>query len=92
MNFEWNDEKAKRNTIKHGISFQIATFAFDDPYALIIDDTKHSMYESRQWLIGNSGSGILVVVFTIRGQATRIISARKATRKERREYEQNKRI
>jgi len=46
--FEWDDEKAERNTLKHGISFEMALFAFDDPYALIMDDEKHSTDEHRQ--------------------------------------------
>ena len=94
MAFEWNNEKARRNAVKHGISFETAAFAFDDPYAFVMQDTKHSTHETRQWLIGDSGAGILVVVFTIRspGQTIRIISSRRASRKERREYEKNKRV
>lgn len=94
MTFEWNNQKAKQNALKHGISFKTATFAFDDPYALILEDSKHSTHETRQWLIGDSGASVLVVVFTIRppGQTIRIISARRANRKERRSYEKNKRV
>ncbi|MBK8576284.1 MAG: BrnT family toxin [Elusimicrobia bacterium] len=93
MRFVWDDEKAVANSMKHGIGFKIATFAFDDPCALILEDTKHSLQEPRQWLIGNSGKGILVVVFTLRlaGNLIRIISARRATRLERSQYEENKR-
>jgi len=66
VTFEWDNEKGRRNAIKHRISFKTETFAFDDPYALIMEDTKHSAHEIRQWLIGDSGLGILIVVFTIR--------------------------
>ncbi len=92
--FEWDNEKAKRNALKHKISFKTATFAFDDPYAFVMEDPKHSTREFRQWLIGDSGSGILVIVFTTRppGRIIRIISARRSKRKERKIYEENKRI
>ncbi len=94
VTFEWNDKKAELNASKHGISFKTAAFAFDDPNAFIIEDAKHSIHETRQWLIGDSGFGMLVVVFTLRppDQTIRIISARRASRRERRIYEKNKRI
>ncbi len=93
-NFEWDDDKAELNAIKHGISFESAACAFDDPYYCILEDRKHSDQERRHWLIGDSGFGIVVVVFTIRQpeRAVRIISARFATQRERRIYEQNKRV
>lgn len=47
MKFEWDDKKAERNSLKHGISFEMAAFAFDDPYALIMDNEKHSADERR---------------------------------------------
>jgi hypothetical protein len=91
--FEWDSQKAKNNAIKHGVRFIFATFSFDDPFAFIIEDEKHSNLEPRYWLIGDSETGVLVVVFTIRDDdVIRIISARKASRKERVMYEQSKRI
>jgi hypothetical protein len=92
MRFEWDTEKAERNALKHGVSFETAVFAFDDPCALIMEDPKHSTHELRQWLIGDSGAGVLVAVFTVRppGRVIRIISARKAKRKERKIYEESK--
>ncbi|MFI5347858.1 MAG: BrnT family toxin [Elusimicrobiota bacterium] len=92
--FEWDPTKASRNSLKHGTSFQTASFAFDDPDALTIEDHRHSTHEARRWLIGDSGSGVLVVVFTIRppGKRIRIISARRAGRTERRRYEEEKRF
>jgi len=92
--FEWNSGKADRNALKHGIAFQTAAFAFDDPYAIILEDEKHSAREPRRWLIGDSGAGVLVVVFTLRppGDRIRIISARRAGRAERRVYEEEKRV
>ncbi|MBU2574800.1 MAG: BrnT family toxin [Elusimicrobia bacterium] len=94
MKFEWDDKKAERNTLKHGISFKMTTFAFDDPYALIVEDEKHSAHERRQWLIGDSGENVLIIVFTMRlpGGNIRIISARRANRRERRLYEESKGI
>ncbi len=94
MKFEWDGRKAEQNTLKHGISFEVAVFAFDAPYALILDGEKHSTAEHRQWLIGDSGEKVLVIVFTIclpRGNA-RIVSARRANRRERRLYEESKGI
>ena len=92
--YEWDADKARRNALKHGIVFRTATFAFDDPDAFIMDDPEHSADEPRQWLIGDSGRGILVIVFTTRppGQTIRIISARRASRRERITYEENKRV
>ena len=94
MRFEWDDKKAERNALKHGISFEMAAFAFDDPYALTLEDEKHSAHEQRQWLIGDSGKKVLIVVFTMRppGGNIRIVSARRANRRERRMYEESKRI
>lgn len=67
--------------------------AFDDPFALIAEDGKHSSErEKREWLIGESDEGVLVVVFTRRVVRYRIISARRANRKERKLYEEAKRV
>ena len=95
MRFEWDDAKARFNAGKHGVTFDEAITAFDDPYGLIALDEKHSSAEERrEWLIGESDHGILVVVFTKRerGRILRIISARRASRRERTRYEENKRI
>lgn len=94
MRFEWDDRKAAINFAKHHLTFQKAVTAFDDPFALITLDYKHSISEKREWLLGKSDSGILVVVFTIRqpGNVYRIISARKANKKEREHYEQIKKF
>ena len=95
MRFEWDAGKASRNSGKHGIAFDQAITAFDDPFALIAPDERHSRAEElREWLIGESDDGVLVVVFTRRqaGQICRIISARRASRRERRRYEEFKRV
>lgn len=92
--FEWDNRKAERNALKHGISFAMAAFAFDDPFALILDDEKHSSHERRHWLIGDSEAKVMVIVFTMRptSGSIRIVSARRANRRERRIYEENKGI
>lgn len=94
MKFEWDENKSKQNLKKHGIHFSLAVTVFDDPFALIAPDEKHSTAtEERKWIIGKSDKGVLVIVFTIRlRQVYRIISARKANKKERETYEKYKRI
>lgn len=90
MRFEWHAGKAAANLKKHRVSFEEARRAFDDPFALRAADEKHStLRETREWLIGEADIGILVVVFTIRGSGSvyRLISARRANRKERAVYE-----
>lgn len=95
MRFDWDERKSESNLIKHHVVFADAITAFDDPFALIAPDTKHSTAtEERRWLIGNSDVGLIVIVFTVRqpGAVHRLISARRASRKERTRYEKTKRI
>jgi uncharacterized DUF497 family protein len=88
QSFEWDERKALLNLAKHGIEFRLAAFVFSDPAGLWIMDDEHSLVEQRQKIIGDSEKGILVVVFTSRGSSIRIISARRASRVERRLYEE----
>ncbi len=89
MKFEWNPEKAVDNLGKHNVSFQEATTVFDDSLSVTFRDPDHSIGESRYVIIGMSGLGqLLVVAHTDRENRTRIISARRATRQERRFYEE----
>lgn len=89
MEFEWNPDKAALNVEKHSVSFQEAATVFDDPLSATFPDPKHSIGESRYIIIGISRFGQLsVVAHTDRGEKTRIISARKATRQEKRFYEE----
>jgi len=89
MEFEWNPEKAAINLKKHNISFQEAATVFDDSLSVTFPDPDHSIGESRYVIIGMSRSGqLLVVSHTDRENRTRIISARRATRQERRFYEE----
>ncbi|AFZ50611.1 BrnT family toxin [Dactylococcopsis salina] len=89
MEFEWNLEKARKNFNKHKVSFQEAATVFNDPLSLTFPDPDHSIGESRYIIIGISSLGqVLVIAHTERRTNIRIISARKATPKERRFYEQ----
>jgi len=89
MNFEWDREKAASNLDKHGVSFEEAATAFGDPLSGTILDPDSSDDEERYVLIGQAFSGrLVVVVHTDRGESVRLISARLATRSERRSYEQ----
>lgn len=88
--FEWNNDKARSNQIKHGISFDEAATVFDDSLARIFDDKIHSINETREIIIGRSIKDRLVVIcFAERPkEVIRIISARLPTRKERKDYEE----
>jgi uncharacterized protein len=87
--FEWDDKKAKQNLKKHRLSFEEASTVFGDPLALTIPDPVHSEDEDRLNTLGESNRQRLIVVsFTDRGDKIRIISARLATRRERKDYEE----
>jgi hypothetical protein len=89
LRFEWDPEKAVENEQKHGVSFEEAQSIFADEFATLIDDPDHSSEEDRFVLLGLSAKlRTLVVAHCYRkdGDVIRIISARKATRKERDVY------
>lgn len=91
MLFEWDPSKAHHNLIKHGISFEEASTAFADDFSITIPDPQHSKVEDRYILLGYSKNNkLIVVVHTDREDRIRIISARKATKKERNDYEKRK--
>jgi uncharacterized DUF497 family protein len=88
VRFEWDEIKAKSNLHKHGVSFAEAASVFNDRLAITFDDPDHSGLEHRWITIGYSKRGrLLVVSNTERGAAIRIISARKATKREIRIHE-----
>ena len=88
MDFEWDEDKAAANERKHGVSFIEATTVLADPLAVTFDDPLHSDDEDRHLTIGLSAAGrVLIVSHTDRGSATRVISARVASRGERKGYE-----
>src|SRR4030095_16220425 len=87
--FEWDKLKADANLKKHGVSFDEALTVFADPLARIRDDPDHSIVERREIIIGHAvRSRVLVVGFTERGTKVRIVSARRATAHERKNYEE----
>ena len=89
MLFEWNKKKAETNKRKHGVNFDEAQTVFTDDFSIQLPNSEHSDYEDRLILMGVSkNSRVLVVVYTERFEKIRLISARKATLKERTEYEQ----
>lgn len=88
MKFEWNSKKAEHNVEKHGVTFEEASTVFGDPLAATVPDLRHSAEESRFVTMGQSTENrIVVVAHSDRSEQVRIISARLATRRERRKYE-----
>lgn len=86
--FEWNENKANENLKKHGVSFDEAKTVFNDPFSVTIYDPDHSIDEDRYIDIGLSSKGRLIVVSYLEQDGKiRIISSRKATKKEKRDYE-----
>ena len=85
IKFVWDEEKAKANMIKHGVTFEIAARVFFDENRIEYYDEIHSKDEDRYYTIGMAGN-ILFVVYTERKDAVRLISARLATKSEEVEY------
>jgi len=96
MHFEWDLRKNKRNRARHGVSFETARLVFDDPRAISTQD-RHDNGEERWQTIGRIGQTVILLVAhtycdgEANEETVRIISARKATLKERRIYEQDDR-
>jgi uncharacterized DUF497 family protein len=89
LTFEWDSRKARSNLSKHGVSFEEASTIFGDSLSLTIPDPDHSMTERRYITMGRAFNGkLLVVVHTDRDDNVRIISARRANRRERKFYEE----
>lgn len=90
MKFEWDAAKARRNGVRHDVTFEEAASVFDDPFALTTTDPRHSTPDEERLLItGQSTSGRLIVVsFSERKEYIRLISARRATTAERATYEE----
>jgi uncharacterized DUF497 family protein len=86
--FEWHSAKAASNLRKHRISFEEASTVFADPMARVFDAPAHSDVEPRELIIGHSSlRRLLVVSFTERPTAVRLITARRASKRERTDYE-----
>lgn len=91
IEFQWDKEKALRNVKKHGVTFEEAMTAFYDSLSITIPDNEHSEGEARFILLGLSNQpNLLVISHVDRGDSIRIISARRATTKERKYYEATK--
>lgn len=87
--FEWDEHKAERNRQNHNVDFEEAKTVFNDALSITVYDQAHSDDEERFIDLGLSVQGnLLVVVYTERDSKTRIISARRATNHERKQYEQ----
>ena len=90
LRFSWDQRKAQSNAVKHGISFEEAASAFGDPLSLTVEDADHSRGEKRYILVGETyGRRLVVVSHTERANVIRIISARMATKLERKTYEED---
>ncbi len=91
LEFEWDEDKAAANEKKHKVTFEEAASVFHDPLAAIFDDEIHSVEELREIIVGHSSKNRLILVsFSEREEVIRIISARRATKQERKDYEENK--
>ena len=89
LTFEWDPAKARSNVRKHGVSFAEALTVFKDPLGRLVPDPRHSVAEERLALLGVSEQGrLLTIMFTERGERIRLFSARRATKSERRAYEE----
>jgi uncharacterized DUF497 family protein len=89
--FEWDEAKNRENSLKHGVAFATAQFAFVDPRRAIAEDVAHSATEPRYYCFGTVGGGVLTVRFTHRPGAIRIIGAG-YWRKGRRIYEHENKV
>ena len=88
IKFTWDPTKAAENLRKHRVAFEEALTVFGDPLARIHDDPDHSDRERREVIVGHSTKRrLLLVSFTERMRVVRLISARRATRHEREDYE-----
>ena len=93
MEFEWDEAKEQRNIGTHGVDFTEARASFQDDHAFFQFDARHSLTEHRFWLLGKARVGrLLLTVFTWRGTRIRIISSRRANRREATNYEERIRL
>lgn len=90
LEFEWDDEKARSNREKHGVSFEEAKAVFRDIDRLEFIDDRIDYGEDRIIAIGSGKNSVLAIVYVVRAERIRIISARTASREERDEYQTNK--
>ncbi len=86
MDFEWDDNKNQLNQQKHGLSFEDSKAVFEDENRVVIPDLRKDYGEPRWFTIGKAVETIILVVFTVRETVVRLISARKASQKEKERY------
>lgn len=86
LDFEWDDAKAATNERKHSVTFRFATAVFLDPEVVIEDTTRDEDGEQRRKAIGRVGEKLYAVIFTVKGDVYRLISARRTNPKEDRIY------
>jgi uncharacterized DUF497 family protein len=90
LQFTWDPAKAAANLRKHGVAFEDASTVFRNALAQVLPDPTHSEQEQRSLIVGHSAGGrLLLVVFREMEERIRIISARDASARERREYEEH---
>ena len=89
--FEWDEAKAASNDAKHGVMFDAARNVFGDPFAVELIDDRQDYGEDRYVLVGMASGRLLTVVYTVRGETIRIISARGAEPCEQRAYHEQDR-
>lgn len=87
LDFEWDEQKALSNLAKHRVSFAVASEVFNDPCAVDTEERSLNYGEVRRRIVGGVSGVVLTVIYTERNDIVRIISARRASRFERREYE-----
>ena len=93
VEFEWDNGKRIRNIRSHSVDFIEVEETFEDPHAFVQFDPKHSEAEAGFFILGKTGRGrLLMTVFTERGAKLRIISSRRASRREARGYEERIRL
>ena len=88
MLFEWDDRKAALNVAKHGVPFEYAVRVFLDPHRLGSEDTRRDYSEERRLTLGKIEGRLFVVAYVPRGKVTRLISARKANKREQSHYDE----
>jgi uncharacterized protein len=86
MRFEWDERKAEQNVAKHAVPFEYAARVFLDPHRLDNEDARRDYREERRLTVGRIEWLVYAVAYTMRGDTTRLISARKANRREQRRY------
>ena len=91
MEFEWDDAKSDDCFARRDFDFTYAIRAFLDPHRIVVPDRRWDYGEDRYQLLGRIEGRVYILIYTFRGSAIRIISARKANRKEVRDYEHNAR-